>query len=309
MRYRLEQRIHTLAEIMIDGTEANRFAFKIETILFSQWPASVANPWEHKFWLAISEVEAEDYVSAWRLFRRKLIRIVPRLSVACQCYIEFLGQPILIIREDRDIGFIHWVREDEPVGLSFMEQELEATKLLLQNKTLPEEFFYYWNDAINSMGYASKLLLMMAAVETLVKVPTERGRPQKDFEKMVLILGADLKEALWGKEGNSSHALRHRLAHGDYFAPEDSDQDYLLLLHRRVMTFLNQEILRADLLENGIINPQRHLLGNRTQARAFLKPLTNAVLHLPEVMSEAINDIDSLSSYETLPFTDHERNF
>jgi len=308
MRYVLEQRIHTLSQLMIEG-DAGRFAFMIEDVSFSQWPASIANPWEHQYWLSKAEIEAGDYVSAWRNFRRKLIRIVPRLSVVCQCYIEFLGQPILITRADRDIGFIHWVREDEPVGLSFMEQEREATKLLLQNETIPEEFFYYWNDAINSMGYASKLLLMMAAVETLVKVPTERGRPQKDFEKMVLILGADLKEALWGEEGNSSYALRHRLAHGDYFAPGDIDQDYLSLLHRRVMTFLNQEILGEDLLENGIVNPQRHLLGNRTQAHAFLKPLTRAALNLPDVMSEAVDDIDGLSSYETLSFNDHHETF
>lgn len=309
MRYRLQQRIHTLAEIMIDGTETNRFAFTIETITFSQWPASLANPWEHKFWLTMCEIEAEDYVSAWRLFRRKLIRIVPRVSVACQCYIEFLGQPILITRADRDIGFIHWIREDEPVGLSFMEQERKATELLLQNVSLPEEFFYYWNDAINSMGYASKLLLMMAAVETLVKVRPERGRPYLDFEKMVLILGTDLKEALWGVEGNSSHALRHRLVHGDYFALEDSDQDYLLLLHRRVMIFLNQEVLREDLLETVIVDPQRHFLGNRTQARAFLRPSAEVVLYLPDVMAQAVHDVDSLTSYETLPFTDHERTF
>jgi hypothetical protein len=31
--------------------------------------------------------------------------------------IEFLGQPILITPADRDIGFIHWIKEDEPVGL------------------------------------------------------------------------------------------------------------------------------------------------------------------------------------------------
>lgn len=308
MRYHLEQGIHTLSQIMIDGVN-DRFAVTIENVSLSQWPAPIANPWEHHYWLATAEIEANDYVAAWREFRKKMMRIVPRISVVCQCYIEFLGQSILITRPDRDVGFLHWIREDEPVGLTFMEPERNAVELLLRDSTLTEEFFYYWNDATNSTGYASKLLLMMAAVETLVRVPNQTGRPQRDFVRMEEILGTDLKEALWGRAGDSSHALRHRLAHGDYFALEDSEQDYLLLLHQAVMKFLNQEIFRAELLSASVVDPQRHIFGNRTQARAFLRASGNARLYLPDVMAEAVEDVDNLPSYETLSFSEHEEGF
>ncbi len=308
MRYHFEQRIHTLSQVMMDGA-TDRFAFTIEDVSFAQWPAPIANPWQHHYWLATAEIEANDYVVAWREFRRKLIRIVPIISVVCQCYIEFLGQSILITRPDRDVGFLHWIREDEPVGLTFMEPERNAVELLLRDSTLTEEFFYYWNDATNSTGYASKLLLMMAAVETLVKVQNGGGRPRKDFEKMERILGRDLKEALWGRSGDSSHALRHRLAHGDYFWLEDSEQDYLLLLHQVVMNFLNREVFSSELLSTSVVDPQRHMFGNRTQAHAFLRVSTNARLYLPDIMAEAVEDVDNLPSYETLSFSEHEEGF
>lgn len=96
-----------------------------------------------------------------------------------------------------------------------MEDEQKALKLLLDNSVIPDEFYYYWNDATNSSGYASKLVLMFSAVEALVKIATEKGRPQKDWEKLELILGPELKKDLWGTEKEHRNALRHRLIHGD----------------------------------------------------------------------------------------------
>mgnify|MGYP001570361036 CR=1 FL=1 len=94
MRYRLEHRIHTLAQDCIDGTSAGRYAFTAEGATFSQWPAGAPNPWEHQYWLATANIEAADYMTAWRTLRNKLIRLVPRIAVVSQCYVEFLGQPI-----------------------------------------------------------------------------------------------------------------------------------------------------------------------------------------------------------------------
>ena len=37
MRYRLEQRIHTLAEIAIDSTETGQCGFPVEDVTFSNW--------------------------------------------------------------------------------------------------------------------------------------------------------------------------------------------------------------------------------------------------------------------------------
>ncbi len=43
MSYRLEHRIHTLAQNCIDGTSASRYAFTVEDVTFSQWPAGGTN--------------------------------------------------------------------------------------------------------------------------------------------------------------------------------------------------------------------------------------------------------------------------
>jgi hypothetical protein len=308
MRYRLEHRIHTLAELTINGAKLGEYAFAVEEVTFSQWPTDAANAWQYPFWLAVAEIEAGDYIMAWQKFRRRLMRIAPRIAVVSQCYLEFLGQPILIVRSDLSLGFVHWVKDEAHGGLCFMESERKAVELLLQNEGLPEQFFYYWNDAINSSGYASKLLLMLGAIETLVNLPTKKGRPKKDYELMEKILGPDLKKALWGEAKKSDHALRHRLAHGLYFDPGDGDTDYVQQVHRRLINFLNDEFGKG-LLDDGIIDPQRHPMGSKIQARAFLKPVGAARLQLPDVMIEAVDDIDNLNSYETLLFDDHHKTF
>lgn len=243
MRYRLEHRIHALAQIGIEG-----HAFTVEDVTFSQSPASAPNPFEHQYWLATAEIEADYYLTAWRNFRKQLVRIVPKIAVVSQCYIEFLGQPILIKRSDHDVAFIHWIRQDGPVGLLFMEPERKALELLLRQDQLPEEFFYYWNDATNCDGYGSKVLLMLSALEALVNVPTEKGPPQKDYKKLELILGPELKKALWGEQGMSSDALRHRLVHGRYFEAEDGSVDFVEVLHHRVIRYLNDLVFQEKLL-------------------------------------------------------------
>ncbi|MBI5673136.1 MAG: hypothetical protein HZC50_07805 [Nitrospirae bacterium] len=261
---------------------------------------------EHQYWLATADIEAADYMTAWRTLRNKLIRLVPRIAVVSQCYIEFLGQPILIKRNDQDVAFIHWIVEDGPCGLLFTGCERKALELLLQENELPEEFFYYWNDATNCDGYASKLLLMLSAVETLVTTPTEKGPPCKDYDKMELILGSDVKKALWGEKRMSGDALRHRLVHGEYFDVKDGNVDYVEVVHRRVIHYLNKVVFKQRLIEEETVNPQRHPSGSRSQARAFIRALEGASLNLVNVLAEATEDIDNMTCYEVLPFDNYE---
>jgi hypothetical protein len=304
--YRLEQRIHTLSQIGIDRGFAGQYGFMAEDVSFSQWPAKAATPREHQYWLATASVEAADYMTAWRAFRKRLIRLVPRIALVSQCYIEFLGQPILIKRDDQDVAFIHWIGEHGPVGLSYGQPELKALHLLLQRNDLPEEFFYYWNDATNCDGYISKLLLMLSAVETPVNLPTEKGSPRKDYKKLESILGLEIKKALWGDKGMSNDALRHRLVHGRYIGAEDEDVDYFEVLHRRIIHYLNESFFNEPLIDEEVVHPQRHPSGSRSQARAFIRACDGAPLSLVSVLEEASEDIDSMNSYELLPFDDYK---
>jgi hypothetical protein len=96
----------------------------------------------------------------------------------------------------------------------FLEQHREALVQLLKEPSIPDEFYYYWNDVVNSVGYTPKLLLMCAAIECL----TRMGHGKKDWEKVVRVLGKELKEELYGTRDDSSTGLRHQLSRGEYWA-------------------------------------------------------------------------------------------
>ena len=53
---------------------------------------------------------------------------------------------------------------------------------MLRDAEIPDEFFYYWNDATNSSGYAAKLGLMFSAVEVLAKIKQEKKREKFDHQ-------------------------------------------------------------------------------------------------------------------------------
>jgi len=237
MLYRLEQRIHTLAQNVVGRATTHAPVFSAEDVTFSSWKVDKSDGWwTHKYWLATAEIDAKDYIGAWQTFWSRLARIVPRMSLVSQCYMEYLGQPILILRKDSDIAFVRWVKDTQGAGLMFMDDERKALDLLLNDAETPNEFFYYWYDATNSSGYASKLLLMFSAVEALVKIGTGMHKGKKDFAKLENILGPELKKDLWGTQEEHTNALRHRLIHGEYFQPEDGQKDYLLLLHQKIIT-------------------------------------------------------------------------
>ena len=102
---------------------------------------------------------------AYRKFSAKLARIVPKIALISQCYVQHLAQSFLIHRTDSPVAFVKYRVEKKGVGLMFREQHLKALNLLLDHSEFPEEFYYYWNDAVNVVGYSPKLLLMLSAIE------------------------------------------------------------------------------------------------------------------------------------------------
>jgi|CXWL01.1.fsa_nt_gi hypothetical protein len=193
MRYDIEYRIETIVDNAVTD-EKYPPCFDAEGINFSEWDLSLRDGWTQKGWIARGEVDAPDFDQAYREFRGKLVRIIPRIALIGQCFIEYQAQPFLIRRLDRDFAFVRLSHDDGPVGLVFGDDELEALNILLVNKDIPEEFFYYWTDAVNVTGYSAKLVLMFAALEALVK----KKDGDKDFAKLECILGSELKKDLWG---------------------------------------------------------------------------------------------------------------
>lgn len=296
MRYRLEQRVETLADnaVMKDGRiEA---AFSVNGVRYSHWDFDFSRGWPTDAWLAEASIEAKDYKAAFRAFRQNLNRVVSRVSLISQTYIDFLHQPLLIVKDGADVGFIRYMRKRGGTGLMFVEDHYRALKLLLAESTVPEEFYYYWNDVVNAVGYTPKLLLMCSAIECLARM----GRRKKDWAKIELILGKELKEELFGTEGNSDRCLRNRLTHGEYLGSSDAGKNYVELIHRRMMTYFNEQVLKGPLLEMGVVSPQRHFWGNVEGGSWFIKRKTPGEFSLKSVLADfAKNDVD-LQDHEIL---------
>jgi hypothetical protein len=280
MRYRVEQRIETLAHnaVMKDGRmEA---AFSVGRIRYAHWDFEQRQAWSSDFWLAEATIDADDYTSAFRIFRQELNQVVPRIALIGQAYTDFLYQPMLIVKEGAQVGFLRFFRRKSKVGLMFVQDHQEALGKLLADDSIPEEFYYYWNDVVNAVGYTPKILLMCAALECL----TRTGHGEKDFEKLERILGKELKEELWGTKGDSSGALRHRLSHGEYLSADDSGKNYVELVHKRVMAYFNEHVLKAALLSLDIVSPQRHFIGSVEGGSWFIRSKTSGCLSLKTVL-------------------------
>jgi len=253
MNYLFQHRIETLAHNAVMN-ESQASSFTEQEICFSHWDFNFRDGWSQNFWLAKGDTQANNLNEAYKRIREQLIKIVPRIALIGQSYIDFITQPVLVHREDRDFAFLSYVADSEAVGLMFMENERKALRMLIDDSQIPEEFFFYWNDAVNTTGYSSKLLLMFSAIEAMVK--TNAGR--KDFAKLEQILGNDLKTELWGSREDSQGALRHRLVHGEYFEPGDSGRDYVELIHKKIIDYFNGCIFGETLLSENVKHPQRH---------------------------------------------------
>ena len=74
MRYRVEQRIQTLAHntVMKDGGRKLRFLLVQSDMHIGTLSREA---WSSDYWLAEATIDADDYTSAFRIFRRELNRV------------------------------------------------------------------------------------------------------------------------------------------------------------------------------------------------------------------------------------------
>ena len=310
MMYRLEQRIYTLARNFVGLESMSASEFTVDGVTFTRWPHPVNETWTNKYWLATAEVEAGKYREAWQSVWDRLARSVPRLCTVSQCYTEHLSQPLLILRRDLNLAFVRWTEQRGGTGLMFTESELKALNALMNNPRIPDEFFWYWNDATNSTGYASKVMLMLSAVETLVNKPSSNGRPQKDYVKLESILGPELKKEFWGEERkDNTDAVRHSLAHGRYFPPGAGRTDYLLVLHQKIITYLNDVILGEKLIEEDIVHPQRHPTDNMDESQFFVRARGTGPLSLVDVAADMERNFENPQHYEYISANEIPENF
>jgi len=273
-KYKIEWQIETVLDNGI-GFGQNNMGFDLDGIHFEQWDFNIFEGLLENRWLATGIIEAGKHIDAVNVFYHKLGRIIPRISLVGQAYIDFSYQPFLCFEVGKDLGMFRHTYNDH-CGLTFDQSELKATELLLNDKKIPEKFFLMWNLAVNVSDYASKLLLMFAAIDALA--PDEKSR--KQFR--LAVLGSELANVTYA----SNDGLRHRLSHGEHFKPEDMKANHVEAIHKKVMEYFNENIFKEKLLPLDVENPQRHILGSKMASYKFIKPVDPEIsLSLKAILS------------------------
>ena len=263
MQYFIEQQISTLLDAAVGAAGAIDPHFELDGVTYRQWEYNPGDGWLGESWVAEGTIEAASGGEAIMLFRNKLVKAVPIISLIGQCFIEFKRQSLLIKRSDLDFAFLDYIHDGEHVGLMFMDDDFAALQTLFANPDIPGEFYKYWNDATNTIGYSPKLLLMFSALEALVK----KSNGKKDWILLEDILGTDLKDKIF----TPTTGLRHRLTHGEYFNPTDTTDDYVRVIHQKVVVYFNS-LLGSDVISPDTVDPQRHFYGNKMVGKFFLRP-------------------------------------
>lgn len=265
-KYKIQHKIVTLAQCAVIKNDEIPGSFIVNGIEFSHWEFNHRDGWLHDSWIASSEIESDNLLNAINSFLNKLAKIIPRISLISQTYIEYINEPFVVQKEETDIIYFRYIYEFKAVGLMFMEKEEKALSKLLENNEISDYFYYYWNDAVNASGYSSKLGLMFSAIECLVK-----KNSNKDWKLTEEILGEELVKDLYGTLENPSTGLRHRLIHDEYFRQEDHKKNYFEEIHKKVISYFNRKILLENLINEDVVSPQRNFTGNKKSGDYYLK--------------------------------------
>ncbi len=264
-KYVIQQRIRSITDISIVD-QSNPGTFSLEGIDFKQEFTFEHGPMGN-YWFATFQIETNTWQEAQEIFFQRLQRIVSRISIIGQGYINFVTEPYLITSNQLpNSGIFRFVKDSGHVGLSLLDEGKVALEKLLSDIIVPDEFYLYWNDATNTTGYSAKLLLMLAAVESIVRVRDKNIFPRpEDISKK--IFGDDLFKEIF----NPQTGLRNRLSHGEYLIATDRTKDYVKEIHTKVIQFLNSEILKAVLLHEDVTGPQRSFFENKAGWFGFIK--------------------------------------
>lgn len=294
--YQINQRIVTLAENAVFDDGKKPATFLQDGIEFEHWNFNYRDGWLTRQWQSQIKLDSINHAEALKTFHAKLQKIIPRIALISQCYIDFITQPILLLKNDVDFALFRFVGNRKPVGLMFDKDEQTALVKLLENTTIPEEFYYYWNDTVNAVGYTAKLLLVFSAIEALAK---KNGK--KDWDLISNILGKELSRDIFGTKDNSNGGLRNRLVHGEYLSKQDHSKNYLEEVHKKIIKYFNDSVLSGTLISENVVNPQRHFFDNKEGGWFFVKNNMGNKIEFKDVLDDfEKHDVNQLERYSIL---------
>jgi hypothetical protein len=292
MRYRVEHRVVALAKIAVSIDGKIEDFFEVEGVRFSPWDTEAGRYSGSHQWLAERTVHADSVVDAAQKSWSVLARVVPRIALVAQAYVEFVSQPFLIVREDCNVGKVRYTTNKGGVGLGFLDDQFAALTELLNEPSVPEEFYFYWNEAVNTTGYTPKILLMLSGVEAWAK----RVDRSNWYRIRRMILGDGLSDTLFEQGGSG---LRHRLVHGEYFGPGDMGVNYVERIHKAVIAYFNLYVLSGAYLSQDVVNPQRHPSGSKEGGTWMIRRRDRKTLTLREIVRDFdVNGVNGLQEHE-----------
>lgn len=296
--YLVQKRIHTLLEYVIHN-EAVLSPFTRKDIRFSSWEPDFSTAWRSRFWLTECDIESVNFTEAWKVFQGSLTEVVSRIAFVGQAYHTDLAQPYLIRKTDSEIAYFRYSQDRSPVPLGFSHEELRSLDALLNDATVPDEFYLYWNDAINALGYTAKLLLMFAALEALFEKGSRNN--SEYYSRIQTVFGADLKKELFGTpEDSGKSGLRQRLVHGEHLSEKDT-KNYVEVIHKHIIRYFNANLLHDSPIDENIVSPQRHPYGNLEGWQGFIRSEAGAPLSLKAVVAAFDADANNPAGYEIVP--------
>ncbi len=294
--YAFQCKINTLASCVGKSDHSYNF-FEFEGIKFTHSEFNFAEGWKPGGWIVTGETQVDTFYKARIALWEKLNDLVPKIAMISQCYTEYLQEPFIIHRLDTDIALFYYSKATSGVPLHFDEESQQALALLAKN--LPNEFYYYWNDMLNSTGYPAKLLLICSALETLGKA---LGKDKGAFRKEVL--GDVLSKKVFEKD---NQGIRHRLTHGEYFLPKDAGEDYLAQIYEKIIQYFNDVILKKHLIRN-VVNPQRHPWGNKEIYCNYYRKKPDDSFDLKEMIQVFDEDMNGFLARFELLTPDESKN-
>ena len=95
--YKIEHKITTLAKNAVHNKEKNSYhVFSIGNITFEHWDFNIRDGRLKNAWIVKSEVQSNNFLEAINSFRKELWKIISRIALISQSYIEYHIEPFVV---------------------------------------------------------------------------------------------------------------------------------------------------------------------------------------------------------------------
>jgi hypothetical protein len=239
-------------------------------------------------WIAIEEIEAPDFITAFNMSRPRLVRTVDALCVVTQCSFSLAAASSLVYRltdnPDHVLCFRH-LRKRATVGMTVWKPEQLNDVAQLVSIENPGAL-HYFREAVNAATSSAQLAMLVITAEALAGQSKVIGTCQRcGFEysyggtnrgELEAVLGAAAYTRLY-KSNNGS--LRNRLLHGSS-VDENAAAEVSTLAYDAILEYLVKSL--------GLSTIERITAAPRTfqsfeRFGTFLRCATDAVPDLPEL--------------------------